>query len=209
VRYVRRVVETCGECRPEWRIFKELSNVFGCADHFRYEEPREITEEIVRIVPAYRQIDVASVYAGADDWPEKRMLFRRFMPEHFEGVEDIRSDKYPLILTSFRSMHHFLTGEMTNKSKRLMSFDEGPYCYVSALDAERLCISDGDTVEVSSSVGSLVCEARVDENIPKGRVGMHFHFEELLVNKLFPTQFDEKTFTPNYKMVAVNVRRPS
>jgi hypothetical protein len=50
------------------------------------------------------------------------------------------------------------------------------------------------------------CEARIDESIPKGRTGMHFHFEELLVNKLFPTQFDEKTFTPNYKMVAVSVR---
>jgi hypothetical protein len=36
---------------------------------------------------------------------------------------------------------------------------------------------------------------------------MHFHFEKLLVNMLFPTQFDEKTFTPNYKMVAVSVRR--
>jgi formate dehydrogenase major subunit len=129
------------------------------------------------------------------------------MPEHFEGVEDIRSDKYPLILTSFRSQHHFLTGEMTNRSKTLMSFKEGPFCYLSAMDAERLGISNGDIVAVSSSVGSINCGAQIDENIPKGRVGMHFHFEELLVNKLFPTQFDEKTFTPNYKMTAVGVRR--
>jgi predicted molibdopterin-dependent oxidoreductase YjgC len=62
-------------------------------------------------------------------------------------------------------------------------------------------------VNVSSSVGGVKCEARTDDNIPRGRVGMHFHFEELLVNKLFPTQFDEKTFTPNYKMVAVSVHK--
>lgn len=209
VRPVRKVVAPCGECKPEWQIFKELSVLFGCGDYFRYEKSRDITEEIVGVVPAYRELDVASIYDGSDGWPDKRVVFRRFMPEHFEGVEDIRSDKYPLILTSFRSAHHFLTGEMTNKARMLMSFKEGPFCYLSGMDAERLGVRDGDKVEVSSSVGSLRCEARVDEGIPKGRVGMHFHFEELLVNRLFPTQFDEKTFTPNYKMTAVSVKRLS
>jgi len=209
VRFVKKVRDACGGCRPEWQIFKELSTFFGCAEYFNYKEPKDITREIVGVVPAYRQIDVDSVYQGADGWPEKRMFFRRFMPEHFEGVEDIRSDKYPLILTSFRSQHHFLTGEMTNKSKTLMSFREGPYCYLSAMDAERLGISNGDSVEVSSSVGNIICKAQIDESIPKGRVGMHFHFDQLLVNKLFPTQFDEKTFTPNYKMTAIGIRRLS
>jgi predicted molibdopterin-dependent oxidoreductase YjgC len=207
VRHVRKVRDPCGSCKPEYKIFSELSTYFGFGTHFKYDAPQAITDEIVNVVPAYSQIDVPSLYNDEDAWGDKRMIFRRFMPEHFEGVEDIRSDKYPLILTSFRSMHHFLTGEMTNKSKTLMSFREGPYCYLSALDAKQLDISDNDIVEVSSSVGSLECEARIYEGIPKGRVGMHFHFEELLVNKLFPTQFDDKTFTPNYKMVAVGVRR--
>jgi predicted molibdopterin-dependent oxidoreductase YjgC len=207
LRPVKKVVEACGQCRPEWQIFKDLSKFFNCQQHFPYSEPIEITREIVSVVPAYAEVDVNSVYAGADAWPEKRMAFKRFMPEHFEGVEDIRSDKYPLILTSFRSQHHFLTGEMTNKSKTLMGFKEGPFCYLSQRDAQRLGVASGDTVEVSSSVGSITCKAQVDETIPKGRVGMHFHFEELLVNKLFPTQFDEKTFTPNYKMTAVNVKK--
>jgi predicted molibdopterin-dependent oxidoreductase YjgC len=207
VRYVRKVREPCGSCKPEWQIFTELSTFFGCAKYFNYSKARTITEEVVSVVPAYRQVDADTVYGGSDAWPDKRMVFRRFMPEHFEGVEDIRSDKYPLILTSFRSMHHFLTGEMTNKSKTLMGFNEGPYCYLSAGDANQLGASNGDIVQVSSSVGNVECQARIDENIPRGRVGMHFHFEELLVNKLFPTQFDEKTFTPNYKMVAVSVRK--
>jgi formate dehydrogenase major subunit len=207
VRLVRKVVDAPRSCKPEWQIFKELSTLLGCTEYFNYKEPMDITREIVNVVPAYRQIDVASVYRGVDAWAEKRMLFRRFMPEHFEGVEDIRSDKYPLILTSFRSQHHFLTGEMTNKSKTLMGFREGPYCYLSKMDAQRLGVATGDTVEVASSVGSITCKAQIDESIPLGRVGMHFHFEKLLVNMLFPTQFDEKTFTPNYKMVAVSVKK--
>jgi predicted molibdopterin-dependent oxidoreductase YjgC len=207
VRPVRKVIEACGQCRPEWQIFKDLAKLFNCQQHFNYNEPEDITKEIVSTVPSYSQINVDSIYAGADGWPDKQMAYKRFMPEHFEGVEDIRSDKYPLILTSFRSQHHFLTGEMTNKSKTLMSFKEGPYCYLSQTDAQKLGIAPGDTVEVSSIVGTITCKAQVDESIPSGRVGMHFHFEQLLVNKLFPTQFDEKTFTPNYKMVAVNVKK--
>ncbi len=207
VRLVRKVVDGCGDCKPEWQICKELSTLFGCETHFNYEEPKDVTREIVKIVPSYQQIDVESVCNGNDVWPEKRMLFQRFVPEHFEGVEDIRSDKYPLILTSFRSTHHFLTGEMTNRARTLMGFQEGPFCYVSRMDAERLNLANSDSVEVSSSVGSIQCEARIDENIPKGLVGMHFHFEQLLVNKLFPTQFDENTFTPNYKMTAVRLRK--
>jgi len=207
VRFVRKVVSPCGVCKPEWQIFKELSSYFKCEEHFDYTEEADITREIVDVIPAYTQVDVDRLYCGEDAWAEKRMVFRRFMPEHFEGVEDIRSDKYPLILISFRSHHHFLTGEMTNKSKTLMKFHEGPFCYLSPLDAQRLGVSTDDDVEVSSSAGSVTCKARVDGSIPKGIVGMHFHFEELLVNRLFPTQFDEKTFTPNYKMVAVSVRK--
>jgi formate dehydrogenase major subunit len=207
VRFVRRVTSPLGLSKPEWLIFKELSRFFKCEEHFDYEREIEITREIVNVVPAYSQIDVKRQYEGEDAWPEKRMLFKRFMPEHFEGVEDIRSAKYPFILTSFRSQHHFLTGEMTNRSKSLMRFEEGPFCYLSSFDAEKLRIASDDEVEVSSLVGSVCCKAKVDPNIPKGIVGMHFHFEELLINKLFPTQFDEKTFTPNYKMTAVNIRK--
>ncbi len=209
VRLVRKVRESCGYCKPEWQIFKELSGYSGSSRHFNFNNSVDITREITDVVPAYRQISVDDVYGGEDGWPEKRMLFKRFVPEHFEGVEDIRSDKYPLILTSFRSMHHFLTGEMTNKSRTLMGFKEGPFCYMSPMDANEMGISSGELVEVSSNAGSITCLVQIDPNIPKGIVGMHFHFEELLVNMLFPTQFDEKTFTPNYKMVAVDVRKPN
>jgi formate dehydrogenase major subunit len=207
VRFVRKVTSPLGLSKPEWLIFKELSRFFKCAEHFDYGRESEITREIVSVVPAYSRIHVNKLYKGGDAWPEKRMLFKRFMPEHFEGVEDIRSEKYPFILTSFRSQHHFLTGEMTNRSKSLMRFEEGPFCYLSPMDAEKLRVASDDEVEVSSRVGSVRCRASVDPNIPKGIVGMHFHFEELLINKLFPTQFDEKTFTPNYKMTAINVKK--
>ncbi|OYT37929.1 hypothetical protein B6U82_00950, partial [Candidatus Pacearchaeota archaeon ex4484_31] len=71
----------------------------------------------------------------------------------------------------------------------------------------KLDIKDDDVIEVSSRVSSIKGKAKVDCKMPKGMVGAHFHFKELLVNKLFPLEFDRRTLTPNFKLVAVNVKK--
>ncbi|MHA1744208.1 MAG: molybdopterin oxidoreductase family protein [Candidatus Heimdallarchaeota archaeon] len=207
VRFVRRVLKPLGNSKPDWLIFKELSKLFGQEKHFNFNSEKQIFEEIVRTIPAYSIIDARAVYNGKDAWANKEIKFIRFIPEEFEGTEDARSSKYPFLLTTFRSQYHFLTGEATSKSKTLRKSKDGPYCYLNSDDAKRLKIKDGDRVKISSHVSSITAKANISEKIPKGIVAMHFHFESLLVNKLFPTQFDEETFTPNYKMVAVRIEK--
>jgi predicted molibdopterin-dependent oxidoreductase YjgC len=207
VRLVRKVVEPLGNSKTEWMIIKDLSKIFGYPNEFDYKSEKEIFKEIVNLVPAYKNIDVNSVYNGNDAFADKEINFLKFIPEQFEGADDVRSEKYPFILTTFRSAAHFLTNEMTSKSKTLNKFPEGPFCYLNRDDANKLKVKDGDKVRVSSHVSSLTAKVKADRRIPKGIVGMHFHFEELLVNKLFPTQFDEETFTPNYKLVAIKIER--
>jgi predicted molibdopterin-dependent oxidoreductase YjgC len=207
VRFVEKVVEPFGSSKPEWLIFKELSRLFDKGNHFNFISEKRIFEEIVSIVPAYLGIDVNAVYNGKDAWAEKKIKFTRFNPEEFEGTEDVRSEKYPFILTTFRSPYQFLTGEATTKSRTLNRFLDGPYFFLDAEDAKRLKIKNMNRIRVTSHVSSIVAEARISSMIPKGLVAAHFHFDKLLVNKLFPTQFDEETFTPNYKMIAVRVEK--
>jgi predicted molibdopterin-dependent oxidoreductase YjgC len=207
VRLVRKVIEPLGSSKPDWLIFKELSKLFGQENHFNYDSEKQIFAEIVKIIPAYSGMEVDSVYSGNDAWADKKIKFYRFNPEEFEGTEDVRSEKYPFILTTFRSQYHFLTGEATSKSKTLGKYRDGPYCYLNAEDAKQLKIKDGNKIRIISHVNIVIAEAKIDERIPKGIVAMHFHFDNLLVNKLFPTQFDEETFTPNYKMIAVRVEK--
>ena len=206
VRLVESVRPPPGEAKPEWRVFRELSAYLGGEEHLGYRRERDITEEIVRLVPAYRKIDVDAVYRGGDAWADKAVRHRRFVPEEFHGVPALTSRRYPLLLTSFRSSHQFLTGEMTRESPTLARFPDGAFCYLSSADAKRLRIEDGGRVRVESAVASLECTARVSPKVPKGVAGMHFHFKEALMNRLFPTQFDARTFTPNYKVVAVRIQ---
>lgn len=47
--------------------------------------------------------------------------------------------------------------------------------------------------------------AKFSPKVPQAIVGMHFHFDKLLINRLMPPEFDPESFTPNYKAVPVNV----
>jgi len=206
VRLVKKVREPLGEAKQEWQIFKELSKYFGLEKFFSYKDEKEILKEIVEVIPAYMSIDLDFLLQGNDAWADKEIKFKKFIPENFEGLEDVRSKKYPFILTTFRSPYRFLTDEATSKSKTLRKFDVD-FCYVNEKDAKRLKIKNGDWIEIFNSNGKIKARAKISEIVPEGIVAMHFHSEKILVNKLFPTQFDEESFQLNFKTVAVQIKR--
>ncbi|MEM5766150.1 MAG: molybdopterin-dependent oxidoreductase [Candidatus Aenigmatarchaeota archaeon] len=206
VRLVKKVIEPPGEAKPEWLIFKELSKYFGLEKFFNYKNEKEILKEITEVIPAYMNIDPDFLIKGNDAWADKEIKFKKFMPENFEGLEDVRSKKYPFILTTFRSPYRFLTNEATSKSKTLKKF-EVDLCYINEKDAKRLKIRDGDKVEISNQNGKVKAKTKIKEFVPQGIVAMHFHSEKILVNKLFPIQFDEESFQPNFKIVAVKIKK--
>jgi len=200
MRLMRKAVEPMGESKPEWMIMKMLGGE-------QFESEKQILKKIVKNVEAYSGINVDEVYEGKDCWADKEVKFRRFNTRTLEAVEDIRSEKYPLILITFRSPHHFLTGELTSKSKTLRKSKDGAYIYISAEDAKKIGVDDGERVKVTSIASSLDAEVKISEKFSAGVVGAHFHFKELLVNKLFPNKFEKETHTPNYKSVAVRIKK--
>ncbi len=188
----------------EWKIFSRLARMFDIKG-FEYKDEIEIFEEATKIVKAYNKVDAKKVYSGKDAFADKKIKFLKIIPEKFLGLEEIRSRKYPFILFTFRSKFHFLTNEATGKSKILNKSQEGPYFYLNEEDAKMLKIKNFDEIVVKSKVGSLRGYAFISKRILKGYVGAHFHFENLLVNKLYPLDFDKRSFTPNFKNVAVKI----
>lgn len=207
VRFVRKVRKPIGESKSEWKIFKEFSKFFGKEKFFNYKNEKEIFKEIVKVVKPYRNLKPGKIYKGRDQFADKRIRFRRFYPERFEGTSEMRSKKYPFILTTFRSRFQFITNEMTSLSSSLKVLDEGACIYINEKDAKKLKVKDGKIVKIISSVGSLKAKVRTCRFLPEGLVASRFHYENLLINKLFPSKFDEETFTPNYKAVAVRIEK--
>lgn len=207
LRKASKVIEPLGESMPEWLVYKELARLFGKEKFLAYKNEKDILEEIIEVVPDFKGVNAGQVWKGDDAWPDKTIKFKKFWPERFEGVDDIRSKKYPLLLTTVRKKFSFLTGEMSSESKTLVKLEEKNGFYFSKADARKLGLKDNDLIEVESSISSLKGPAFITKNLPKGIIASSIHSDKLLVNKLFPTRFDEESFTPNYKAVAVNVKK--
>ena len=207
VRYVRKVVEPKEESLPEWKIYCKLAEKLG--KELNYKNEREIFQEIKELIVNYSKISVSELYGGKDQFALKKIKFKRFVPEKFEGVDEIRSKKFPFILFTFRSKFSFLTDEMTGKSETLnkLAKSDKTSFFMNSEDAKKSNIKNNDKVSVESSESKVEGRVKISDKIPKGFVGAHFHSEKLLVNKLFSLQFDEETFIPNYKVVAVRISK--
>jgi formate dehydrogenase major subunit len=205
VRLVKKVRNPIGEALEEWKVFCKLAKMFD-ATGFEYKNPFEIFDEATKIVKAYNGIDAKKVFVGEDCFADKKVRFYKLNPERFKGFEDMRSKDYPFLLFTFRSRFHFLTNEATSKSQTLNKIkEEGPFFYLNEEDAKSLGIKNFDEIIVKSSIASIKGHALISKKILKNCIGANFHFEELLINKLFPLEFDPKAFTPNFKCIAVKI----
>ena len=77
---------------------------------------------------------------------------------------------------------------------------------ISAVDAEKLKIKDGDFVDVISRRGQVRMKAWVTERSPAGLVWSCFHFREACINEVTNNAFDPETLTAEYKACAVRVQ---
>jgi anaerobic selenocysteine-containing dehydrogenase len=129
------------------------------------------------------------------------------------------STTYPLLFTTGRTVHHFHTRTKTGRSRRLRDAAPEPWVELSAADAERLAVADGDQVRVESPRGHLEAPARVTE-VREGTVFAPFHYGYWDVaegagpdgvpraaNELTMTIWDPVSKQPVFKTAACRVSR--
>jgi formate dehydrogenase major subunit len=206
-RRIRKVNKVREEAPQLWKILMDFSKKFRKSKEFNYPDSKAIFDEITKNVKDYSHTNSGALWNGVDQWPDKRVKHRVFMPEEFDGLSDFTSDKYPFILTTFRSKYAFLSNEVTKNSSTLSERAEKPGFYLNPHDMNRLGLNEGEGVKVSSVAGSLKGKVYSSDRMPQGIIGAYIHYSSLMINTLFPLKFDEESFTPNYKSVAVNVKK--
>jgi ferredoxin-nitrate reductase len=122
-------------------------------------------------------------------------------------------DSYPLWLTTGRVVYHFHTRTKTGRSKALQDAAPDAYVQLSAEDAARYGIADGDMVEVTSRRGRVQEPARVGD-IEPGLVFIPFHYgywdqadRPRAANELTLTEWDPVSKQPHFKYAAVRIRK--
>jgi formate dehydrogenase major subunit len=206
MRFVNQVIKTKN---PSFlQIAKLLAKKFNKEDLFQYKDSKEISKEIIDTVPWYSKINLNEIYENKDAFPNRKIKYRKFFPQEYTGKETKRTKKYPLILTTFREQHQFLTSEQTEQSKTLTKLDKDKYhIYINKKDANKLKLKDEDKIKITSESGEIEALTRISEKVPEGLVATRFHYKKMLVNKLFPPKFDKITYTPNFKSCAVKIEK--
>ena len=220
VNRVRTASPPPGAARPNWWIFREIARRFGHA--WAADSAREIWDrEISRLAPHVGGIKYHRIESDGLQWPcptEEHpgtpYLHRggkftcgrgRFTPAEWTPPAEVPDEEYPLVLSTGRRLYHYHTRTQTGRCEGLNDLLGEETADISAADADRLGIADGEAVRVASRRGAVTVRARVTPEVPEGLVWMAFHFREGNANWLTHAAFDPVTLTAEYKACAVRL----
>jgi formate dehydrogenase alpha subunit len=224
VQKIGKVIEPPGEAKPDWWIICQLAERMGHKDKFNYTSASEIFEEIRGCVPQYKGITYERLKktVGGIHWPclsedhpgTPTMFLQSFnTPDglgHFQIVDfkppaELPDDEYPYVLTTGRSIFHYHTGTMTQRTPKLDDEVRRGYVEVNSEDARKVEVKDKDLVILETRRGSIEAEVRVTDNVPPGFLFVPFHFPDSCANVLTNPALDPSCKCAETKVCAAKM----
>ncbi len=223
VQRVRQAIAPVGESKPDWWITCQVAKRMGGLG-FDFESPEEVMVEMATVAPIYGGITYERLEEGGLQWPcptsdhpgtpilhtetfNTTTGKAKLMPLSYRPSAELPDNKYPLMLTTDRSLFHYHTGSMTRKVDGLEQLDSEELLKINPKDAKALGIDDSEMVKVSSRRGTTTVKARHTKVCPPGLVSMTFHFAESPTNVLTNAALDPIAKTPETKVCAVRVEK--
>jgi formate dehydrogenase major subunit len=223
VQRVRRAIEPIGNTRPDWDIVTAVAHAMGNGHQFGFTHPAQIWDEIRRVWPAgagmsYSRLDAPGGLqwpCPTEDHPGTTVLhtnaFAALRPTAtLHQVTDRPSPEqpdpgYPFLLITGRALDQFNAGTMTRRSLT-NQFRTTDTLDISAADATRIGIGNGELVDISSRYGATTLRARVSPRVGPGQLFATFSDPDTHLNRLTGPHRDRVTNTPEYKRTMVRVQ---
>lgn len=220
VQRIRKAIEPVGAAKADWQILTDLMVRLG--HDKKYSHPSEIMDEIRSVTPSYRGISYDRIEVEGIQWPCTYMKHPGTKYLHREGIArgkgllmavdhrdsaEVPDSEYPFILTTGRLLYQYHTRTMTGRVDGLNKLAPESFVEINDATANKLNISNGDKVRLTTRRGSIITTARVTEIVDEGVVFMPFHYTEGAVNYLTNTKLDEHAKIPELKVAAVKIEK--
>lgn len=131
----------------------------------------------------------------------------RYSTAQYRDPSELPDSEYPLMLTTGRVLYQYNACAMTDKTEGINEISGRSFIELNTKDAERLGISNGDRVKVTSRRGAIDSVAHVSDKTNVGESWMPFHFQDGNCNWLTKAALDNICSTPEYKVCAVRVEK--
>jgi formate dehydrogenase major subunit len=216
---VEASIDPPGGARTDFDIITTVSRMLGY--EMGWETPWDALDEVARLTPHYQGVSKERVGRSGCQWPmhpdgsDSPTLYDQYFDRPggkgafaalpYKAPGDAPDREFPLVLVTGRVLQHYNAGTMTRRTGNADLVDRD-WLEIHPDDAERLWITDGDTVSIRSRVGRTELSAKVTDRIEAGHVFTTFHFPETRTNLLIGQSADVNTSCPEYKVVAVDVR---
>ena len=202
----------------DWEITMALSRALGY--EMNYGHPSEIMDEIARLTPTFQGVSFEKIdKLGSIQWPCNQKnpegtptmhigeFVRgkgKFVITEYVETDERSSRKFPLLLTTGRTLSQYNVGAQTRRTPNIEWHGED-ILEIHPHDAEQRGIADGGQVSIASRAGDTVLTARVTERMQPGVVYTTFHHPLCGTNVVTTENSDWATNCPEYKVTAVQV----
>lgn len=220
IQKVQAVVEPLEGTKPDGQIVIDLMNYMG-ANEPDYN-PDTLLQEISRIVPFFEGVKWEELGDNGKQWPvaaggqDTEILHTesfkhgkgKFISADWRESQEIvqNAKEFPYILTTNRELEHYNSGTMTRRTRNEKILTED-VLLINPKDAAKHNILEGDMVCIESARGKIDVKARVTDQVKSGVLSSTFHFPEIKMNDLTSSVSDSEALCPEYKVVAVNIRK--
>ena len=230
VQRVRAALAPIGQSRPDWDITCDIARRvcrrLGLDEsQFSYASPREIMDEMAQLTPiiagiSHDRLDreggiqwpcPSADHPGTpnlytEDFPRPGGLARLTPVRQGPAAMELPDDQYPIVLNTGRVLYHWHGGTMTTRVDGLVDMVPQVQVTINPIDADTYAIRDGCPVRVTSRRGSIVCQARVNDEVARGELFMPFvSLQGAAANFLTNNVYDPNGM-PEYKVCAVKIQ---
>ena len=222
VQRVRKAVDAPGNARTDWEIVCDVAKAMGKGEYFDFINVEEIWNEVRLVWPnsygiTYERIEDHGLqwncpttdHPGADflhaeSFATSKTAALRRIP--YRPTKEVINAEFPLMLNTGRTLYHFNAGTMTYRTG-LNDVRPHDYLDVSAEDAARLSIAEGEEVRVISKYGELSMPVHISPRVRAGELFATFHKPEQLINRITSRHRDRYVQAPEFKVTAVRVEK--
>ncbi len=218
---IREILAAPGEARNDWQIIQALAQALGHS--WNYDSADAIMREINEVTPQYGGITPERMSEGERlQWPCPNTQHAGTQYLHQNGpirgkgllsaidhipAKEMPCEEYPYVLSTGRMLFHYHTGSMSRRSKALNAFVDKPYVELCQADCDKLNVSHGDPVRVTSRRGTIDTLVKLTDKVIEGNMFIPFHFSEAAANMLTNDVLDPVAKIPELKVCAVKIEK--
>ncbi|MBI5410560.1 MAG: molybdopterin-dependent oxidoreductase [Nitrospirae bacterium] len=215
---IRQVMDPIGDSLPDWHIMTSIAG--GLGYQLDYESPQDIQNEIMKLLPGYYNLGQPRKPAPTPDAYLSDGYVAEVGGRYSAGTTLHASRREPVALRNATGESHdhsfgLLMGQLLYHSGKLSTQAPGLIeiapntgkLHMSRPDMERLGLSEGAKVRVTSARGSLKLDAQVDMAVMPGCCFFPEHFNEPPVKDLMSVEVDPVTGVPSFKLTQVKIEK--